>query len=78
MNLIKYEDSQVPATYLGDAVYAIYNGYGYYLRLNDHRNEEGQIFLEPFVLNKLVQFREECLQRKVEEIAKRKESENLA
>lgn len=73
MTLVKYGDLEVPATYLGDAVYAIYDGYSYRLRLNDHRNEEGEIVLEPSVLNSLNQFREACQIWRAEEIAKRKE-----
>jgi len=32
--------------YIGDAIYAHYDGYGIELRLNDHRNECA-IYLEP-------------------------------
>jgi hypothetical protein len=38
--------------YLGDAVYAYFDGYGIELRLNDHRNECA-VYLEPEVLHVL-------------------------
>jgi hypothetical protein len=76
MDIIEFEEKKVPATYLGDAVYAIYDGYGYWLRLNDHRNEIGQIYLEWPVLDALFAFVENCKQlRKTDE---RKEPDNLA
>ena len=80
MDLIEERGRKLPATYLGDAVYAIYDGYSYILRLNDHRNKEGQIVMEPQVLTKFSSFVEECQlwRKQVEESAKRKESENLA
>jgi hypothetical protein len=42
--------------YLGDAVYAIADGYGILLRVGDHRSEFGQIRLEPEVLIALNKF----------------------
>lgn len=81
MDLVVLNGVKVPATYLGDAVYCLFDGYSYLLRLNDHRNKEGQICLEPQVLNSLLNFVEECnkLREVIEkENAKRKESENLA
>ena len=62
MDMIEFEGERRPATYLGDAVYAIYDGYGYWLRLNDHRNIEGQIYLEPSVLYALTNFVKQCNQ----------------
>ena len=43
--------------YLGDAVYAHFDGYGVELKLNDHQSE-CLIYLEPDVLEKLVKFRD--------------------
>ncbi len=42
-------------TYLGDAVYAYWNGNSVELRLDDHRNET-LIYLEPAVLEALNRF----------------------
>lgn len=41
--------------YLGDAVYASYDGYHIWLGLNDHRNAK-LIALEPNVLNNLIKY----------------------
>lgn len=76
MNHTEVSGVELPAIYLGDAVYAIYDGYSYWLRLNDHRNTEGEICLEPSVLNNLFNFVGECSQLRVAD--ERKESENLA
>lgn len=43
-------------TYLGDSVYAIYEDGYIILRLNDHRNTEGQIMLDYSVLGALIEF----------------------
>lgn len=42
----------VPSTYLGDAVYASFDGYHIWLHLNDHRGP-GLIALEPAVYESL-------------------------
>ncbi len=77
MEMIDFDGRKVPATYLGDAVYAIYDGYGYSLRLNDHRNEEGQIYLEPLVFSNLTNFVTECnkLREKLENERKEEEKD---
>jgi hypothetical protein len=41
--------------YLGDAVYAHFDGYGIELRLNDHRNQ-CVVYLEPEVMQNLIEF----------------------
>lgn len=43
------DPSNVEPTYLGDAVYASFDGYHIWLHLNDHRSP-GLIALEPAVL----------------------------
>lgn len=78
MEMISYNGVKVPVTCLGDAVYAIWDGYGYWLRLNDHRNEEGQIYLEPPVLNSLWNFATDCNKLRMKLEDERKEAENLA
>jgi hypothetical protein len=47
--------------YLGDAVYAHWDGYGIELKLNDHRNECA-VYLEPEVLQALTEFYNRCSQ----------------
>jgi hypothetical protein len=49
--------------YIGDAIYAHYDGYGIELRLNDHRNECA-VYLEPEVLQALTEFYKRCSQPK--------------
>ena len=77
MDFAYLDGVKVPATYLGDAVYVLHDGYGYWLRLNSHRNTEGQIYLEPVALTNLIHFKEQCDQLRAKD-AERKEPENLA
>jgi hypothetical protein len=44
--------------YLGDGVYAIFDGYGIWLHANDHANPTDRIYLEPPVLEALHRFEE--------------------
>lgn len=48
-------------TYLGDGVYAEFDGYDIWLRTGDHRNElcTNRICLETIVLDRLLQFVDE-------------------
>ena len=45
-------------SYIGDGVYAEFDGYGIWLRTGDHRDEkcDNKIYLEPSVLNDLINF----------------------
>jgi len=45
--------------YLGDGVYAVYDGFGIWLYANDHRAEfaTDKIYLEPSVLGALESFK---------------------
>ena len=47
-----------PHSYLGDGVYASFDGYGIWLRANDHREDRctDKIYLEPEVLIALNRF----------------------
>lgn len=46
------------STYIGDAVFAEYDGFGIWLRTGHHRDERctHRIYLEPKVLDNLVRF----------------------
>lgn len=44
--------------YLGDGVYAIFDGQGIWLHANDHENPTDKIYLEQEVLQKLDRFRQ--------------------
>ncbi len=41
--------------YIGDGVYFMFDGYGVWLHANSHDNPTDKIYLEPSVLNALVQ-----------------------
>ena len=59
MEIIDYNGRSVPATYLGDGVYAIFDGFGIWLHANDHKDPTDKIYLEPAVLEALVRFNKE-------------------
>lgn len=42
--------------YLGDGVYAVYDGYGVWLRANDFENPTDKVYLEPSVMRALEAF----------------------
>ena len=42
--------------YIGDAVYAAFDGFGIELRANHHENPTDKIYLEPDVLVSLIRF----------------------
>lgn len=56
--------------YIGDGVYVVFDGYGFWLHANSHDNPTDRIYLEPQVA--LV------LMRKVEEAYKKPEGESNA
>jgi hypothetical protein len=57
MNMMaRNSDGYEKADYLGDGVYAIYDGFGIWLHANDHKNPTDKIYLEPSVLNALNNF----------------------
>lgn len=44
--------------YLGDGVYAAFDGYQIELRANHHETPTDRVFLEPEVMDKLIKFYE--------------------
>lgn len=46
--------------YIGDAVYAGYDGYGVWLYANDKDDPTDKIYLEPSVMRQLLWFRDKC------------------
>jgi len=46
--------------YLGDGVYALFDGNSIWLHANDHKNPTDRICLEPNVLESLNRFNERC------------------
>lgn len=55
--------SKFPQTYLGDGVYAEFDGYQVYVWTSNGIKESERIALEPSVLDNLVNFHNECLRR---------------
>jgi len=55
-DVIEFKGKHVPASYLGDGVYAIFDGFGIWLHANDHKNPTDRIYLEPSVLQALIEF----------------------
>lgn len=53
-DLIKEDLSNVD--HLGDGVYAIYDGFGIWLHINDHANPTDRAYLEPSVMEALIRF----------------------
>jgi len=49
--------------YLGDGVYALFDGSGIWLHANDHENPTDRIYLEPDVLDALNRFNQRCTKR---------------
>ncbi len=56
MDIIDFEGEKRPASYLGDGVYAIFDGHGIWLHANDHKDPTDRVYLEPQVLELLVAF----------------------
>lgn len=46
--------------YLGDGVYALFDGWGIWLHANDHLNPTDRVYLEPEVFTALVGFKKRC------------------
>lgn len=59
MEIINFEGEKRPASYLGDGVYAIFDGYGIWLHANDHEHPTDRVYLEPEVLQSLLDFNAE-------------------
>jgi len=59
MEIIDFNGTKRPASYLGDGVYAIFDGYGIWLHINDHEHPTDRAYLEPQVLEALVAFDKE-------------------
>lgn len=50
-----------PASYLGDGVYALFDGQGIWLHANDHKHPTDRIYLESEVLKNLNLFNMETV-----------------
>lgn len=56
MDIIDFEGAKRPCSHLGDGVYAIFDGYGIWLHANDHKDPTDRVYLEPAVLQGLLDF----------------------
>ncbi len=67
-----------PVSYIGDGVYAIFDGCGIWLHANDHRAEVAtdKIYMEPEVLKSLNTFYENVVTEMTNNEQKEKESSN--
>ena len=68
MEIIEFQGKKRPASYLGDGVYAINDGFGIWLHANDHKNPTDRVYLEPSVMQALIRFEKDS---KSEEVIKR-------
>ncbi len=53
---INFNGKACPCSYLGDGVYAIFDGDGIWLHANDHVDPTDRIYLEPQVFKALFDF----------------------
>ena len=60
MEIIDFQGVKRPASYLGDGVYAIFDGFGIWLHANDHQHPTDKVYLEPQVLRDLIAFDKEA------------------
>ena len=67
MHIIEFQGHVRPASYLGDGLYAIFDGFGIWLHANDHADPTDKVYLEPSVLEALLKFREEVKKRRDKE-----------
>ena len=56
MEIIEFQGKKRPATYLGDGVYVIYDGFGIWLHANHHEYPTDRVYLEPEMLPRLMDF----------------------
>jgi len=56
VRIIDFEGKKRPAEYLGDAVYAIFDGYGIWLHTGSHDEPINKVYLEPGVVTALTNF----------------------
>jgi len=68
MEFIDFEGNTRPASYLGDGVYAIFDGFGIWLHANDHENPTDRVYLEPEIFQALIRFEKDS---KTEEVIER-------
>lgn len=76
---IKYKGKEYEVEYLGDAVYALFDGYGIWLHANSHDKPTDRIYIEDMTLANLITFVNSIRDRKlkfVNSIMERKSKED--
>ena len=66
MEMIDFEGMRCPSSYIGDNVYAVYDGNGIWLHTASPYNPCQKVYLEPEVLRALVRFAESIRTRVLE------------
>jgi len=72
MEIINFEGGRAPASYLGDGVYAIFDGFGIWLHANDHEVPTDRVYLEPDVFRALLEFEKTSKSKEVLERCQQK------
>ena len=65
MEMINFHGQKRPATYLGDGVYAIFDGFGIWLHTGSHDRPDNRVYLEPPVLTALINFEKQSKTKEV-------------
>ena len=66
MQTVKFYERDCPIEYLGDGVYAIFDGVGIWLHANSHEFPTDKIYLEPEVLIAMLRFANRVFANRVE------------
>ena len=56
-------ETNVITEYIGDGVYVEFDGYGIWLKVNDHEFPTDKVYLEPTVLEALNRFATKCYRK---------------
>lgn len=70
MEIIKFMGRKASATYLGDGLYAIFDGFSIWLHANSHDDPTDRVCLEPKVFKALIEFEKAAKTKEVIERCK--------
>ena len=70
MDIMRRHGKKVPVSYLGDGLYAVFDGFGIWLLANSHEDPTDKVYLEPDVFQALVNFEKESKKPAVIEACK--------
>ena len=57
-------NNESPKRYIGDGVYAIFDGYGIWLHANHHEHPTDKIYLEPIILERINKFYRDQIEKR--------------